>query len=42
MILIASNGAHRAAPGTTIYDAAKAAVISLAKGLPLDLLSRRK
>lgn len=41
IILIASNGAHRAAPGTTIYAAAKAAVISLARGLSLDLLPRR-
>lgn len=41
IILIASNGAHRAAPGTTIYAAAKAAVISLARGLSLDLLARR-
>lgn len=41
IILIASNNAHRAAPGTTIYAAAKAAVISLARGLSLDLLSRK-
>lgn len=41
IILIASNAAHRAAPGTAIYAAAKAAVISLARGLSLDLLSRR-
>jgi NAD(P)-dependent dehydrogenase (short-subunit alcohol dehydrogenase family) len=41
IILIASNNAHRATPGTTIYAAAKAAVISLARGLSLDLLSRR-
>jgi len=41
IILIASNAAHRAAPGATIYAAAKAAVISLARGLSLDLLSRR-
>ncbi|MGF6925961.1 NAD(P)-dependent dehydrogenase (short-subunit alcohol dehydrogenase family) [Chitinophaga sp. W2I13] len=40
VILIASSAAHRAAPGMTIYGAAKAAVISLAKGLSLDLLSR--
>ena len=40
IILIASNNAHRAAPGTTIYAAAKAAVISLSRGLSLDLLSR--
>ncbi|MEZ2443748.1 SDR family oxidoreductase [Chitinophaga sp. RCC_12] len=40
VILIASTAAHRAAPGMTIYGAAKAAVISLAKGLSLDLLSR--
>uniref|UniRef100_UPI001C305EA6 SDR family NAD(P)-dependent oxidoreductase n=1 Tax=Chitinophaga sp. GbtcB8 TaxID=2824753 RepID=UPI001C305EA6 len=41
IILIGSNAAHRAAPGATIYAAAKAAVISLARGLSLDLLSRR-
>jgi NAD(P)-dependent dehydrogenase (short-subunit alcohol dehydrogenase family) len=41
IILIASNAAYRAAPGATIYSAAKAAVISLAKGLSIDLLSRR-
>jgi len=41
IILIASNAAHRAAPGATIYAAAKAAVISLARGLSLDLLSRK-
>lgn len=40
IILIASSAAHRAAPGMSIYAAAKAAVISLAKGLSLDLLSR--
>jgi NAD(P)-dependent dehydrogenase (short-subunit alcohol dehydrogenase family) len=41
VILIGSSAAHRAAPGMTIYAAAKAAVISLAKGLSLDLLERR-
>lgn len=41
VILIGSSAAHRAAPGMTVYGAAKAAVISLAKGLSLDLLSRR-
>ena len=41
IILIGSSAAHRAAPGMTIYSAAKAAVISLAKGLSLDLLHRR-
>lgn len=41
IILIASNAAHRAAPGATIYAAAKAAVITLARGLSLDLLSRK-
>ncbi|QRR01360.1 SDR family oxidoreductase [Dyadobacter sandarakinus] len=40
VILIGSSAAHRAAPGMAIYSAAKAAVISLAKGLSLDLLSR--
>jgi NAD(P)-dependent dehydrogenase (short-subunit alcohol dehydrogenase family) len=41
IILIGSSAAHRAAPGMTIYAAAKAAMISLAKGLSLDLLDRR-
>ncbi|KRT13585.1 short-chain dehydrogenase [Pedobacter ginsenosidimutans] len=41
VILIGSSAAHRAAPGMTIYGAAKAAVISLAKGLSLDLLPRK-
>lgn len=40
IILIGSSAAHRAAPGMTIYGAAKAAIISFAKGLSLDLLSR--
>lgn len=41
VILIGSSAAHRAAPGMAIYGAAKAAIISFAKGLSLDLLSRR-
>ncbi|WP_276483065.1 SDR family oxidoreductase [Paraflavitalea pollutisoli] len=41
IILIGSSAAHRAAPGMAIYSAAKAAVISLAKGLSLDLLPRK-
>lgn len=41
VILIGSSAAHRAAPGMAIYGAAKAAIISLAKGLSLDLLSRK-
>jgi NAD(P)-dependent dehydrogenase (short-subunit alcohol dehydrogenase family) len=41
IILIGSSAAHRAAPGMAIYSAAKAAVISLAKGLSLDLLDRK-
>lgn len=41
IILIGSSAAHRAAPGMTVYGAAKAAVISLAKGLSLDLLPRK-
>lgn len=40
IILIGSSAAHRAAPGMTVYGAAKAAVISMAKGISLDLLSR--
>jgi NAD(P)-dependent dehydrogenase (short-subunit alcohol dehydrogenase family) len=41
IILIGSGAAHRDAPGMAIYAAAKAAVISLAKGLSLDLLDRQ-
>lgn len=41
VILIGSSAAHRAAPGMAIYSAAKAAIISLAKGLSLDLLERK-
>lgn len=41
VILIGSSAAHRAAPGMAIYSAAKAAIISLAKGLSLDLLDRK-
>lgn len=41
VILIGSSAAHRAAPGMAIYGAAKSAVISLAKGLSLDLLHRK-
>lgn len=40
IVLIGSSAAHRAAPGMTVYGAAKAAVISMAKGLSLDLLPR--
>lgn len=41
IILIGSSAAHRAVPGMAVYSAAKAAIISLAKGLSLDLLSRK-
>lgn len=41
IILIGSSAAHRASPGMTIYGAAKAAILSLAKGLSLDLLTRK-
>ena len=41
IILIGSSAAHRAAPGMAVYGAAKAAIISLAKGLSLDLLPRK-
>lgn len=41
IILIGSSAAHRAAPGMSIYGAAKAAIVFLAKGLSLDLLSRK-
>lgn len=41
VILIGSSAAHRAVSGMAIYGAAKAAVVFLAKGLSLDLLSRK-
>ena len=41
IILIGSTAAHRAAPGMSIYGAAKAAVVSFARGFSLDLLSRK-
>nr|WP_295866374.1 glucose 1-dehydrogenase [uncultured Chitinophaga sp.] len=41
VVLIGSIAGHRAAPGMAVYGAAKAAVISLAKGLSLDLLERK-
>lgn len=41
IVLIGSSAGHRASPGMSIYGAAKAAVISFAKGFSLDLLSRR-
>jgi len=41
VVLVGSTAAHRASPSMTVYGAAKAAVISLAKGLSLDLLDRK-
>jgi NAD(P)-dependent dehydrogenase (short-subunit alcohol dehydrogenase family) len=41
IILIGSNAAHRAYPSFTLYGAAKAAVIYLAKGFSSDLLARK-
>ncbi|MBB3056762.1 SDR family NAD(P)-dependent oxidoreductase [Mucilaginibacter gotjawali] len=41
VILIGSNAAHRAYPSFTLYGAAKAAVIYLAKGFSSDLLDRK-
>jgi len=41
IILIGSTAAHRAAAGQTIYAAAKAAVVSFARGFSLDLLERK-
>jgi len=41
VILIGSNAAHRAYPSFTLYGAAKAAVIYLAKGFSSDLLHRK-
>nr|WP_199080031.1 glucose 1-dehydrogenase [Pedobacter sp. ASV19] len=41
IILIGSNAAHRAYANFTLYGAAKAAVIYLAKGFSSDLLNRK-
>jgi NAD(P)-dependent dehydrogenase (short-subunit alcohol dehydrogenase family) len=41
IVLIGSNAAHRAYPSFTLYGAAKAAVIYLAKGFSSDLLDRK-
>ncbi|MET0635328.1 MAG: SDR family oxidoreductase [Chitinophagaceae bacterium] len=41
IILIGSSAAHRAAPGMAVYSAAKAAIVSFARGLSLDLLDRK-
>ena len=41
IVLIGSSAAHRAAPGMSIYSAAKAAVIAFAKGFSLDLKERK-
>lgn len=41
VILIGSNAAHRAYASFTLYGAAKAAVIYLAKGFSSDLLNRK-
>jgi NAD(P)-dependent dehydrogenase (short-subunit alcohol dehydrogenase family) len=41
IILIGSNAAHRAYASFTLYGAAKAAVIYLAKGFSSDLLDRK-
>ncbi|MBT1688650.1 glucose 1-dehydrogenase [Dawidia soli] len=41
IVLIGSSAGHRAAPGMSVYSAAKAAVISFAKGFSLDLLARK-
>jgi NAD(P)-dependent dehydrogenase (short-subunit alcohol dehydrogenase family) len=41
IILIGSNAGHRAYPSLSLYGAAKAAVISFARGFALDLLDRK-
>ena len=41
VILIGSTAAHRASAGMSVYSAAKAAVVSFARGFSLDLLSRK-
>lgn len=40
IVLIGSTAGHRASPGMSVYGAAKAAVISFARGFSLDLLAR--
>jgi NAD(P)-dependent dehydrogenase (short-subunit alcohol dehydrogenase family) len=41
IVLIGSIAGHRAFPGQSVYAAAKAAVISFARGFSLDLLDRK-
>jgi NAD(P)-dependent dehydrogenase (short-subunit alcohol dehydrogenase family) len=41
IILIGSIAAHRAFPGMSIYGAAKAAIVSFARGFSLDLTARK-
>jgi NAD(P)-dependent dehydrogenase (short-subunit alcohol dehydrogenase family) len=41
VVLVASHSAHRALPGLTIYSAAKAGVVSLARSFSQTLLARR-
>ncbi len=41
IVLIGSIAGHRAFPGQAVYAAAKAAVISFARGISLDLLDRK-
>lgn len=41
IVLVASNAAHKAYAGLTIYAAAKAGVLSFARSFSLDLLPRR-
>jgi len=41
IVLIGSSSAHKAAPGLTIYAAAKAGVVSFARSFAQDLLDRK-
>jgi len=41
IVLVASSSAHKAAPGLTIYAAAKAGVLSFARSFAQDLLERK-
>lgn len=41
IVLIGSTAAHQAYPGQSVYAAAKAAVLSFARGFSLDLLDRK-
>ena len=41
IVLVGSSSAHRAAPGLTVYGAAKAGVVAFARSFSQDLLARK-